>query len=100
MTRWEYLQLVWDTRLNGVGVDAKWMQWATIHTAEREPLILMDGEPAEKRWNPLNVLSDLGSQGWELVTMEVNHGAYVQQQGQGYHAVPIQRRWWLKRPIS
>ena len=100
MTRWEYLQLAWWIRLQGEGENATWMQSAAIFDDGHEPEDIMVDRPVGEGWNPLEIISNLGYQGWELVTLEVRHGAYVPGQGQGYHATPIERRWWFNRPNS
>lgn len=99
MNRWEYLQLAWFVWVKGEGESAKWMESAYIYRAGREPEKLVEQPMDGQRWNSLEVVSDLGSQGWELVTLEARNGAYIPGEGQGYHATPVDRRWWFKRPI-
>lgn len=102
MTRWEYIQLAWWVELKKAADEStgKWVQSAAILRPGMAREFLLKELPMAETWDSLTPVSDLGARGWELVTIEVNNGAYIPGEGQGYHAIPVLRRWWFKRPVS
>lgn len=105
MTRWEYCQLYWWTwvETTGEGGKAQWYSKAGLGFGDGRPdeQIAPRTPTGESTFDSLVELNRLGTQGWELVTVEVQYGAFVTTRAGGNtEAQPMRRRWWLKRPVS
>jgi hypothetical protein len=99
MTRWEYLTLNWRTWLPEGKND--WVQRTDIrHPDGRIETILDEVVNSETKWDIMTAISDLGWQGWEMIQLQTAYGAYIQGTGQNYHALPVGRSYYFKRPMQ
>jgi hypothetical protein len=90
--KWEYAQLLFERALRDDGV---WETTATFHPPNGEKRVL----EATDTIGPVAHLVEFGSEGWELVTLEVSNGVFRTTAGQD-RAHWLTRRFWLKRPVA
>jgi hypothetical protein len=102
--KFEYSQIHWGTWLEpntDSSGDGEWFWAAVIHyEGIKDNDQLESRAPAKSKvFNVVEILNDLGTDGWELVAVETRTGAFAIGKGtkQYYEAHPVERRWWLKR---
>ena len=103
MTTWEYLQISWENWAV-TNPDApqmtEWFWKAFIHRGDQPETLDEKVSYQERLFEPMSILNTLGKEGWELVTIETYSGAYRVSPQAGFHAVPVLRKWWLKREAN
>ncbi len=104
--RWEYMSVVWtyDAKLlPGPADDGKWafkedfwIWHPGAETADHRPL--RDTEDKDVSGpDILEILNELGAEGWELVSETVRESSAGKRRGWPEAAHPIVRQWTLKR---
>jgi hypothetical protein len=90
--RWEYLTLTWTHSASGpddaLQYDSKWLIRQAHTGADTE-------RPATDAL--VDVLADLGNDGWDLVSETVQSSAHVAKTGYPTATTPLRVRWILKR---
>jgi hypothetical protein len=93
--RWDYLTLTWMHSATGTGdalqYESKWLV-RPAHTGVETQ------RPADEAL--VDVLADLGKDGWELVTETIQSYAEVAKTGFPTATTPLRVRWILKRPLA
>jgi hypothetical protein len=93
--RWDYLTLTWMHSATGTGdavqYESKWVVREARAGVETQ-------RPADEAL--VDVLADLGKDGWELVTETIQSYAQVAKTGFPTATTPLRVRWILKRPLA
>jgi hypothetical protein len=96
MTRWEYLQVGWSSTAEAKPPPAR-------SGARTDLRILRPGQETE-RLAPgrplLDVINDLGAEGWELVSGLVQSSRIAKLNNWSEASTPVQMHWTFKRPID
>lgn len=97
-TRWEYAVIEWWSvaeRREGAGSEG----WSYTTTYR----IVRPGEAPEElppRRTIIDVLNDLGAEGWELVNTTIQHSRVGEVFGWIEASSPVYQTWLLKRPTA
>jgi len=107
---WEYMSFRWTYAIapqaGTVESERKWAYKEDIYIwhpgaekAEHRPV----RDSADSRISgprPLDVLNELGAEGWELVETSVTGSAVGPKYGWDEASFPVERGWTLKRPVA
>lgn len=125
MIQWEYASVIWTDELRKVEPsDPDWAKlpeekrreaernsWRFLWWRDQQYSILVPGAEEDIRpaWSTgdhgyrvrmVDVLNELGAEGWELVSHVVRGSSMGQSLGHETTGYPIQIQWLLKRPAS
>jgi hypothetical protein len=93
--RWEYLTLTWMHSASGeegaLKYESKWLI-RHGHSGVETPRSADDAL--------VDVLADLGQDGWELVNETLQSSAALSKSGFANTTTPLRVRWILKRPVE
>jgi hypothetical protein len=93
--RWEYLTLTWMHSVSGSEGALQYQSTWLIregHSGVDTPRSADDAL--------VDVLADLGAQGWELVNETIQSSTPMNRQGFPNSSTPLRVRWILKRPAD
>jgi hypothetical protein len=93
--RWEYLSLVWTSHFS-------YSPTAGGSTESRFKVSRPGSDDPEERPGSdrvIDILNELGAEGWELTTMEVQANIVGKSQGWSEAGRPVRRVWMFKRPV-
>lgn len=105
--RWEYMQVEWVATTSRKMIDGSPRQThrSEIEIAapgeEKEIRLSYDSEnPEAQTENLLQVLNELGAEGWELIGEVVSESIIAPKSGWPQVGMPIRTQYLLKRPAS
>ena len=105
--RWEYLIIVWAYEAISLSTsrdNPKWRYKKDFYiwhpgATEADHRPVSDSEDKEVSGpNSLDLLNELGKEGWELVGEMISESAIAKRLGWPDAGYPIRREWTLKRP--
>jgi hypothetical protein len=105
MKRWEYLRVarIYSTSQKE-GQKSTWKQVFTIYWPNgetEERLCWVSGGTDEETTSLVELLGELGSDGWELVSSNVLDSVVISHQyGWSNVGIPVTTCWDFKRPIA